>query len=94
MRFTHLFDTISYPLNIAHLFALFLTLTLYAVLAVAYLGWGKAATRLMGMANQATHPFTGVMWLGWAATILVLAALGVLIAVRVMRWPSGAGWFS
>lgn len=29
-----------------------------------------------------------------AATILVLAALGVLIAVRVMRWPSGAGWFS
>jgi molybdate transport system permease protein len=29
-----------------------------------------------------------------AATILVLAALGVLIAVRVMRWPAGAGWFS
>jgi len=29
-----------------------------------------------------------------AATILVLAALGVLIAVRVMRWPTGAGWFS
>ena len=29
-----------------------------------------------------------------AATILVLAALGVLLAVRVMRWPGGAGWFS
>ena len=29
-----------------------------------------------------------------AATILVLEALGVLIAVRLMRWPSGAGWFS
>jgi len=29
-----------------------------------------------------------------AATILVLAALGVLVAVRVMRWPSGASWFS
>ena len=29
-----------------------------------------------------------------AATILVLAALGVLIAVRLMRWPSGASWFS
>ena len=29
-----------------------------------------------------------------AATILVLAALGVLIAVRLMRWPEGAGWFS
>ncbi len=29
-----------------------------------------------------------------AATILVLAALGVLVAVRVMRWPSGAGWFA
>jgi len=29
-----------------------------------------------------------------AATILVVAALGVLIAVRLMRWPSGAGWFS
>ena len=29
-----------------------------------------------------------------AATILVIAALGVLIAVRLMRWPSGAGWFS
>ena len=29
-----------------------------------------------------------------AATILVLAALGVLIAVRLMRWPAGAGWFS
>ena len=29
-----------------------------------------------------------------AATILVLAALGVLIAVRIMRWPSGVSWFS
>lgn len=29
-----------------------------------------------------------------AATILVLAALGVLIAVRVMRWPAGTGWFA
>jgi molybdate transport system permease protein len=29
-----------------------------------------------------------------AATILVLAALGVLIAVRLMRWPAGAGWFN
>jgi hypothetical protein len=29
-----------------------------------------------------------------AATILVVAALGVLVAVRLMRWPSGAGWFS
>ena len=27
-----------------------------------------------------------------AATILVLAALGVLLAVRVLRWPSGLGW--
>ncbi len=29
-----------------------------------------------------------------AATILVLAAFGVLVAVRLMRWPTGAGWFS
>jgi len=29
-----------------------------------------------------------------AATILVLAALGVLIAVRLMRWPSGVSWFN
>ena len=27
-----------------------------------------------------------------AATILVLAALGVLVAVRLMRWPSGVSW--
>jgi molybdate transport system permease protein len=27
-----------------------------------------------------------------AATILVLAALGVLVAVRVLRWPSGGSW--
>jgi molybdate transport system permease protein len=27
-----------------------------------------------------------------AATILVLAALGVLVAVRVLRWPSGVSW--
>jgi molybdate transport system permease protein len=27
-----------------------------------------------------------------AATILVLAALGVLIAVRLLRWPSGITW--
>jgi molybdate transport system permease protein len=27
-----------------------------------------------------------------AATILVLAAFGVLIAVRLLRWPSGVGW--
>jgi molybdate transport system permease protein len=29
-----------------------------------------------------------------AATILVLAALGALVAVRLMRWPSGVSWFS
>ncbi len=27
-----------------------------------------------------------------AATILVLAALGVLVAVRLLRWPSGLTW--
>jgi molybdate transport system permease protein len=27
-----------------------------------------------------------------AATILVLAALGVLVAVRLLRWPSGLSW--
>lgn len=27
-----------------------------------------------------------------AASILVLAALGVLVAVRVLRWPSGVSW--
>ena len=27
-----------------------------------------------------------------AASILVIAALGVLVAVRVLRWPSGLGW--
>lgn len=27
-----------------------------------------------------------------AATILVLAALGVLIAVRLLRWPAGVSW--
>ena len=27
-----------------------------------------------------------------ASTILVLAAFGVLVAVRLLRWPSGAGW--
>ena len=27
-----------------------------------------------------------------AATILVLAALGVLVAVRILRWPSGVSW--
>ncbi len=27
-----------------------------------------------------------------AATILVLAALGVLISVRLLRWPSGTNW--
>jgi molybdate transport system permease protein len=27
-----------------------------------------------------------------AATILVLAALGVLVTVRLLRWPSGLGW--
>jgi molybdate transport system permease protein len=27
-----------------------------------------------------------------AATILVLAALGVLVAIRLLRWPSGISW--
>jgi hypothetical protein len=27
-----------------------------------------------------------------AAAILVLAALGVLVAVRLMRWPSAVSW--
>jgi hypothetical protein len=43
-------------------------------------------------AARPPRPWRLIAFGAGSVLILVLAALGVLISVRLLRWPSGAGW--
>lgn len=56
----------------AHVWAMFLSLALYAILGIAFWGWGEAVAFGMGLRNSATRhrPITFSIWLGWACVLL------------------------
>jgi hypothetical protein len=55
----------------SHLPALALTLIVYALLAVAYYGWGKTAANLLGLEGAGTRFVTFYVWIGWALTLFI-----------------------
>src|SRR5258705_2186447 len=56
---------------VTHMSALLLTFFIYAVLAVAYLGWGRITARLLGLKEQERCFVTHLIWMGWAFTLLL-----------------------
>jgi hypothetical protein len=54
-----------------HVLAVTITLILYAILAIAYFGWGKATTNLLGLEKQKNRSVTPLIWIGWAFTLLI-----------------------
>ncbi len=44
---------------------------IYALLAVAYFGWGRAAAHLLGLKRQEQCSVTSFIWMGWAFTLLI-----------------------
>jgi hypothetical protein len=56
---------------VSHLSALLLTFLLYAFLAVAYLGWGRILTSLLGLRHQEACLPSYLIWMGWAFTLLL-----------------------
>jgi len=58
-------------MNSTHISAVSQTLIIYAILSVAYFGWGKVTTCLLGLEKQENRSVTSSIWLGWAFTLLV-----------------------
>ena len=65
----------------AHMAALSLTLSIYAILAVSYFGWGTAATYLLGLKGQENSSATASIWLGWAFTLLIFQLIHLVSPV-------------
>lgn len=69
-------------MNCTHLSAVSLTLIIYAILAVAYFGWGKATTYLLGLERQESRPVTSFVWMGWAFTLLVFQLIHFVLPLK------------
>ena len=62
----------------SHVSALSQTLSIYLVMGVAYYGWGRGATYVLGF-NQHTIRFDlTLIWLGWALTLFIFQLLHLL----------------
>ena len=58
--------------------ALAQTLTIYLIMGVAYYGWGRAATRVLGKNEQTGRFCITLIWLGWAFTLFIFQLLHLL----------------
>lgn len=58
-------------MNNAHILAVLLTFIIYLLLAVAYFGWGKMTTSLLGLGRQEDNLVTPFIWIGWAFTLFI-----------------------
>lgn len=68
-----------------HLEAMFLALTLYFLLGVAYFGWGKV---LIHVAVPIKHrirkiPVTFIMWIGWALTLFIFQLIHLILPINI-----------
>ena len=59
--------------------ALVQSLIIYLLLAIAFLGWGKAAARVLGLTESLDGSWLLPVWLGFAATLLTLQLLHLVL---------------
>jgi hypothetical protein len=67
--------------NSTHLSALSLTFIIYAILAIAYFGWGKAITYLLGLNRGENHYLTADIWMGWAFCLLLFQLIHFVLPI-------------
>jgi hypothetical protein len=89
----------------SHISALAQTLLIYLIMGVAYFGWGRAVTRVLGLSGQTTRSDITLIWLGWAFTLLIFQLLHFLSPLTayivapifvigiVFSIPSIVNWF-
>lgn len=62
----------------SHISALAQTLIIYLIMGVAYFGWGRAATQVLGVSEQTSRFSLTLIWLGWAVTLFIFQLLHCL----------------
>jgi hypothetical protein len=89
----------------SHISALAQTLLIYLIMGVAYFGWGRAITQVLGLSGQTTRSDITLLWLGWAFTLLIFQLLHFLFPLTayvvspifvigiVFSIPSMVNWF-
>ena len=66
-----------------HITAIAFTLLVYLLLGVAYYGWGRIASLLLGIADQKPESPVMPVWLGWAFTLLIFQMLHFFLPITV-----------
>ena len=66
-----------------HITAIAFTLMVYLLLGVAYYGWGRIASLLLGIADQKPESPVMPVWLGWAFTLLIFQMLHFFLPITV-----------
>ncbi len=66
---------------ITHITAVTFTLVIFLFLGVAYFGWGRALSILLGIARQKPDDVVMPVWLGWAFTLLIFQALHFFLPI-------------
>jgi hypothetical protein len=56
-------------------------LSLYAVMALAYYGWGRCGSALLRLHSLSVHSPFLTIWLGWAFSLLLLQAIHLVFPV-------------
>jgi len=63
--------------------ALVVTLVIFLLMAVAYLGWGRAASRLISIAQPTSASPMLLIWLGWAFSLWILQVVHLFLPITV-----------
>lgn len=72
-------------MSYAHLIALILSILLYSLLALAFLGWGKAFIIFTSRntSSRENTPISFVIWSGWAFALLLLQVIHFFTPINV-----------
>ena len=57
---------------------------IYALLAVAYFGWGKTAADLLGLGGPGTRFVTFHVWIGWALTLFIFQLIHFVLPITAL----------
>ncbi|MFN2234809.1 MAG: hypothetical protein ACK2U1_11325, partial [Anaerolineales bacterium] len=71
-------------MNNSHVLAISVTFIIYAVLAIAFFGWGKITIRLIDTGGKENRFFTPFIWIGWAMTLFLIQLINFALPVKAV----------
>ena len=66
-----------------HIAAISLTLVLFSCLGMAYFGWGRIASTILGISQKTPNSAVMTIWLGWTFMLGVLQLLNFILPINV-----------